>query len=101
MWEDTHRVQGLMEVLSSDTRLEMLVILAAGPVCVKGLAAQMQVQRTLVSQHLRVLRAHSAVEFRQIGRERLYSLGPALEVVQEDGRICWRVHDKHGDHIEI
>jgi len=50
--------------------------LAAGPLAVGRLAAQLPVSRPAVSQHLRVLKAAGLVIDRPVGNRRVYELNP-------------------------
>ena len=51
--------------------------LAAGPLPVGRLAAQLPVSRPAVSQHLKVLKEAGLVVDRPVGNRRLYELDPA------------------------
>jgi len=65
----------LFRALASPHRVGILVRLVEGPCCVHELADHLGVSQTLVSQHLRVLRASGLVRTRRRGKEVTYSLG--------------------------
>lgn len=64
----------VLKVLASPRRLEILHLLAEGPVEVSRLAQSMGVSQPNVSQHLAVMRAAGVVEFERDGREVRYRL---------------------------
>jgi ArsR family transcriptional regulator len=52
----SERLALLMQALASPVRLRILGMLACKPLCVKAIAADLDVSQPAVSQHLRVLR---------------------------------------------
>ena len=64
----------VLKVLSSPRRLEILHVLADGPIEVGRLAAVLGVSQPNVSQHLAVMRTAGMVESERDGREIRYHL---------------------------
>jgi len=64
----------VLKVLSSPRRLEILHVLADGPIEVGRLAAVLGVSQPNVSQHLAVMRTAGMVESERDGREIRYRL---------------------------
>lgn len=64
----------LLRALASEHRLAIVQELAIGPRCVHELVDSLGVSQSLVSQHLRVLRASQLVRTERQGREVAYSL---------------------------
>ncbi|MGQ0617991.1 MAG: ArsR/SmtB family transcription factor [Acidimicrobiia bacterium] len=64
----------LLRALASEHRLAIVRELATGPRCVHELVDALGVSQSLVSQHLRVLRASQLVRTERQGREVAYSL---------------------------
>ena len=64
----------VLKVLSSPRRLEILHVLADGPIEVGRLAAALGVSQPNVSQHLAVMRTAGMVESERDGREIRYRL---------------------------
>ncbi len=56
MKNKTKKTAGLLKVLSVDTRLQILLHLKGGVLCVNALAARLDVTQGAVSQHLRIMR---------------------------------------------
>jgi ArsR family transcriptional regulator, nickel/cobalt-responsive transcriptional repressor len=68
----------LMRALADHTRLEVVKLLLDGPRHVKELNADLQIEPTLFSHHLRVLRDAGIVFARRDGKGMLYMLSPAM-----------------------
>jgi ArsR family transcriptional regulator, nickel/cobalt-responsive transcriptional repressor len=68
----------LMRALADHTRLEVVKALLDGPLHVHELNAALQVEPTLFSHHLRVLRDARILVARRDGKAVLYSLAPAM-----------------------
>ena len=68
------RVVTIFKALSSDVRLEILSLLAEGPVCVNALVGRLNVSQPAVSQHLKVLENAGLVKGTKIGYRVHYSL---------------------------
>lgn len=73
-------VSGVTDPLSAvaePTRRRVLQVLAAGPRSVSQVAAEFDVSRSAISQHLAVLQRAGLVGVRPSGRERIYHLEPS------------------------
>lgn len=64
----------VMKILASPRRLEILHLLASGPMEVGRLAEKMGISQPNVSQHLAMMRAAGVVEAERDGREVRYRL---------------------------
>ncbi|HEX7472283.1 MAG TPA: metalloregulator ArsR/SmtB family transcription factor [Candidatus Limnocylindrales bacterium] len=64
----------ILRTMASPRRLELLHLLAAGPLEVGRLAAELHMTQPNVSQHLAVLRTAGLVEVEREGREARYRL---------------------------
>jgi DNA-binding transcriptional ArsR family regulator len=65
-----------LTALGDPTRQAIVERLAAGPLAVSELAAQLPISRPAVSQHLRVLTEAGVVGHRALGTRRIYHLDP-------------------------
>jgi DNA-binding transcriptional ArsR family regulator len=63
-----------MFALSTPSRLQILVCLRAAPRTVSEIVDAVRMEQSAVSHQLRVLRQHSVVTVRRIGRTRQYAL---------------------------
>jgi DNA-binding transcriptional ArsR family regulator len=63
-----------MFALSTPSRLQILVCLRAGPRTVSEIVDAVEMEQSAVSHQLRVLRDHSVVSVRRLGRRRQYAL---------------------------
>ncbi len=72
---DAHLPQlaDLFRLLGDTTRLRIMVTCLQGPIAVGDLAAALALTPTLVSHHLRLLRAARLVRFERQGKHVLYS----------------------------
>lgn len=78
---------GLLKVLADETRLAVVQQLMEGPRHVGGINEQLQVEPTLLSHHLKVLREAGIVETEREGKSILYRLSPAVESVRKGKAI--------------
>ncbi len=69
----------LLKALADETRLEVVKRLIDGPQNVGQLNSDLQVEQTLLSHHLKVLRESGIVEARRDGKAVRYRLSPAVE----------------------
>jgi DNA-binding transcriptional ArsR family regulator len=74
MDEITSLQAGILKVLASPARLEILHLLADGPIEVSGIAEAIGASQPNASQHLAVLRVAGLVEAVRHGREIRYAL---------------------------
>ncbi len=72
----TNQERDVWAALGDGTRRAIVLMLAAGPLSVGDLAAQLPVTRPAVSQHLKVLKDAGLVHARQEGTRRIYSVDP-------------------------
>jgi ArsR family transcriptional regulator, nickel/cobalt-responsive transcriptional repressor len=68
------RMADTMFALSTPSRLQILVCLRSGPRAVSEIVEAVGMEQSAVSHQLRVLRDHSVVTMRRIGRTRQYAL---------------------------
>jgi ArsR family transcriptional regulator, zinc-responsive transcriptional repressor len=71
---ETERAAGLFRALSAPLRLAILRRLDAAPSCVHELVESTGASQSLVSQHLKVLRAAQLVRGERRGKEVVYSI---------------------------
>jgi DNA-binding transcriptional ArsR family regulator len=70
--------------IAEPRRRQILDVLAEGEQPVNDLVRRLGLAQPLVSKHLRVLREVGAVDVRELGRQRLYSLnGRALKPIHD------------------
>jgi ArsR family transcriptional regulator len=73
--EEIYELQAnVLRVLAHPRRLQMLHVLAEGPLEVGRLATRLQLSQPNVSQHLALLRSAGLVELERNGRETRYQL---------------------------
>jgi DNA-binding transcriptional ArsR family regulator len=83
-------------------RRQILDVLAAGERSVGELVALLGLAQPQVSKHLRVLREVDAVEVREDGRKRLYSLnGRALKPIHDWVKDYERTWSERFDRLEL
>lgn len=84
----------LLKALADDTRLHVVRRLMSGPCYVSELNEELQIELTLMSHHLKVLREAGIVEAERDGRAVLYRLSPTVES-QRRGQVielgCCRI----------
>ena len=68
----------LLRVLASPHRLMIVCRLIEGDQSVGGLAADLDLQQTLVSQHLAILRRQRVVEVQRVGQTMRYRLSSGV-----------------------
>ena len=73
----TDRERDVWAALGDGTRRAIVLMLAAGPMSVGDLAAQLPVTRPAVSQHLKVLKDAGLVNEQAVGTRRIYRLDAA------------------------
>jgi len=74
---ETDRERDIWAALGDGTRRAIVLLLAAGPLSVGALAAQLPVTRSAVSQHLKVLKDAGLVEEEAVGTRRIYRVDAA------------------------
>jgi DNA-binding transcriptional ArsR family regulator len=73
----TNRERDVWAALGDGTRRAIVLMLAAGPMSVGDLAAQLPVTRPAVSQHLKVLKDAGLVDEEAVGTRRIYRVDAA------------------------
>lgn len=71
---DARLIASLFSILGDTTRMQVLIALGAGELCVTDLSAATGVNRTTISHQLRVLRGHRLVRRRREGKVVYYAL---------------------------
>lgn len=90
----------LCKLLSSTTRLEILLLVAREPMNVSGLSARLGLDCSLVSHHLKHLKEAHLLASRQVGHTHEYGLGDAVAVAEHTAdRITLSV--KGGDGVTL
>ena len=72
-----------LKILADTTRLGVLQKLQFGPRSVGALMADLEVEQTLLSHHLRVLRRAKFVIAERSGKQMLYRLAPDVSIEQD------------------
>lgn len=87
---DTIKVSELLQVVSPQTRLEIILAIGKDETCVCHLEAVLKLRQAYISQHLMVLREAGVIAARREGRYIFYSLAKpeVLELVQHAMRIA-------------
>lgn len=87
---DTIKVSELLQVVSPQTRLEIILAIGTGDACVCHLEAVLKLRQAYISQHLMTLREAGVIAARREGRYIFYSLEKpeVLELVQHAMRIA-------------
>lgn len=78
MAERASDASDLLKTLANPHRLMIVCRLIEGDQCVSGLAAELDLQQTLVSQHLAILRRQRVVESRRTGQKISYRLSSGV-----------------------
>ncbi len=76
------RCADYMKVLADETRLAVVQQLLAGPRHVHEINAELNIDGTLLSHHLRVLREAGLVSTEREGKSILYRLAPEVRMAQ-------------------
>lgn len=76
---------GKLKALSDPTRLAVLESLRAGPKNVGALMHDLEVEQSLLSHHLAILRDHELVEATRDGKTMIYQLRKTISDVPETG----------------
>lgn len=77
--EDSVSCADLLKVLADETRLNVVRQLFSGPKNVGEINLELQVEQTLLSHHLKVLREAGIVEAERDGKAVVYRLSPNVE----------------------
>lgn len=95
----------IFRIFADENRLRIIEALMTEPCCVKDLVRQLNLEQSLVSHHLGVMRQFELVTYEKQGRETRYRLSSKFEVDQNRRRIdlgCCRIDFQEppdmGDH---
>lgn len=69
----------ILKVLANDTRLRVVQQLMDGPKNVTQINEHLNIEKTLLSHHLKTLRSHGIVETEREGKTIKYRLAPHVE----------------------
>jgi DNA-binding transcriptional ArsR family regulator len=87
---DTDQERNVWAALGDGTRRAIVLLLAAGPMSVGDLAAQLPVTRPAVSQHLKVLKEAGLVSEEAAGTRRIYRLDAAgVAALRQQLDVFW------------
>ena len=64
----------VFRLMGDQNRLRIIVACTQGPICVSDIAAELDLEQSLVSHHLRLLRATRIVRAERRGRQMYYSV---------------------------
>ena len=67
----------IFRLMGDPTRLRIILLCVRGPICVSDIAAHLGVEQSLVSHHLRLLRAGRVLKARRQGKQMFYSVADA------------------------
>lgn len=82
--EDVDRIAGLCRLLSDQTRLKILLLLAGGQRNVTRLCQETGLVQPTVSHHLGLLRTHNLIVSRRSGKQIIYGLSPQVQADEKD-----------------
>ena len=83
--ESIDHLADLFRLMGDGTRLRIILICLRGPTSVTGIAAELDVSQSLVSHHLRLLRAARVLRAERRGKQIFYSAQDAhIESVISD-----------------
>lgn len=77
----------ILRALANDTRLNVVQQLLAGPKHVGALNEELQVDKTLLSHHLKILRETGIIEAERDGKSVLCRLSPDIEAAKRGAGI--------------
>ncbi len=64
----------IFRLMGDPTRLRIILLCVKEPICVRDIAAQLGVEQSLVSHHLRLLKAGRVLRSRRQGKQMFYSV---------------------------
>ena len=64
----------IFRLMGDPTRLRIILLCVDGPICVSDIAESLGVEQSLVSHHLRLLRAGRVLKARRQGKQMFYSV---------------------------
>lgn len=87
MVEQETNCAAMLKALADDTRLAVIRQLMDGPKHVGEMNEALNVEQSLLSHHLKVLREAGVVEAQRDGKAVLYRLGPSVEARRQGRAI--------------
>ncbi len=91
---------GKLKALADATRLATMRALMDGPLHVGELAAKLEVEQSLLSHHLRVLREIGLLEATRDGKAVLYALADGVEGTSQTLKLgCCRLSFEEEDNV--
>ena len=89
----------IFRLMGDPTRLRIILLCVNGPICVSDIAESLSVEQSLVSHHLRLLRAGRILKARRQGKQMLYSVADEhISCVVAD--MVEHVLEPQGEHGE-
>lgn len=82
--EDVDRIASLCRLLSDQTRLKILLLLASGQRNVTRLCQETGLVQPTVSHHLGLLRTHNLILSRRSGKQIIYGLSPQVSTGEDE-----------------
>ena len=64
----------IFRIMGDQSRLRIILLCVDGPICVSDIAARLELPQSLVSHHLRLLRATRILRARRQGKQMYYSV---------------------------
>lgn len=77
----------LLKTLADETRLSVVQILFEGPCYAGDLMRKLDIEQSLLSHHLKLLRDSGIVESERDGKAVLYRLAPEVESRRKDNHL--------------
>ncbi len=71
---DFNRLTDFLKIMGDPTRLRLIFLLSEKEACVSELADQLNATQSVVSHHLKILKAHKLVIRRREGKQIFYSI---------------------------
>src|SRR4051812_11946698 len=84
--QDLESLAGLFKLLSDETRLRILILLARGERNVSSLCEELALPQPTVSHHLGLLRMNNYIANRRNGKQVFYGLDGSVQA-QDDGSL--------------
>lgn len=78
--QELHRLTGLFKLMSDRTRLNILMLLAAGERNVSSLCEELSLPQPTVSHHLGLLRQNGLIANRRHGKQVFYGLNDRVDM---------------------
>jgi ArsR family transcriptional regulator, lead/cadmium/zinc/bismuth-responsive transcriptional repressor len=89
----------IFRLMSDQTRLRIILLCVQGPICVGDISSRLDVPQSLVSHHLRLLRAGRVLRARRQGKQMYYSVADehiSCVVTDMVEHVCESEDEGHG-----